>query len=66
MAQQVIDRDDITAEVRHATPRIRDIMERKCYVSKGNTLDDVDFADPGILADIRAAFAVLAQIEVED
>ena len=34
------------------------------YVSKSNTLDDIDWNDLGIIADIRAVFAVLAEIEV--
>jgi hypothetical protein len=31
--------------------------------SPGHTIEDIDFSDPGILADIRAVFAVLAEIE---
>ena len=36
------------------------------YVSRSNTLDDIDFSDPGILADLRRVFDFLAQIEVDE
>lgn len=32
------------------------------YVSRSNTLDDIDWNDPGIIEDIRRVFAVLAEI----
>lgn len=31
--------------------------------SRGHTLDDIDFGDPGIIEDIRRVFTVLAEIE---
>lgn len=33
--------------------------------SRGHTIEDIDFSDPGIIADIRRVFEVLAEIEVK-